>query len=145
MKTLLLDRSTWDLVADAAGNIACASDPYSQSQDAASAVRLFNGELYYDTSKGIPYFTQILGRWPPLNYVRQKIIEAAMTVPGVVSASCFFTSFKTRALVGQIQVSNGGPPIAARFVTPIVQAEPTGSAGLDFSNPANSQYLPGGL
>lgn len=143
MKTLLVDRTTWDLVADATGNIAVASDPYSQAQDAASACRLFEGELYYDTAKGLPYFAQILGHWPPLNYVRQKLVDAALTVPGVVSAKCFFSSFRLRALGGEVQISNGSESAAARFVTgPIA---PSGAPGLDFSNPANSQYLPGGL
>ena len=65
MKTLLLDRTAWDLCLDSNGNIALASEPYSLAQDVASAVRLFLGECYYDTTKGIPYWTEVLGMLPP--------------------------------------------------------------------------------
>ncbi len=60
MNTLLLDQVTWDLAVDTSGNIAVAADPYSQAQDAASSIKTFAGEVYYDTTRGIPYFTQIL-------------------------------------------------------------------------------------
>ena len=54
MNTLYLDPQSWDLVLDTAGNIALAKDPYAKAQDVASACRLFAGELYDDTEKGIP-------------------------------------------------------------------------------------------
>lgn len=106
MQTLLLDRTNWDLVVDASGNIAVASDPYSQAQDAASAIKLFNGELYYDTTKGVPYWTDILGKAPPLNYMRAKFIAAALTVPGVTRARCFLASIVNRNVTGQVQITN---------------------------------------
>ena len=87
MKTLLLDRTVWDLVLDTSGNIALASNPYAIAQDVASAVKLFLGECWYDTTKGIPYFDQ-----------------AALTVPEVVQAQCTIVSIKDRVLTGQIEV-----------------------------------------
>lgn len=107
MKTLLLDTVAWDLVLDAGGNIAVASNPYALAQDVASAIRLFQGELWYDTTKGIPYWTQILGRTPPLALVRSKFEAAAMTVPEVTSVQCFLTINNTRRLGGQVQVRSG--------------------------------------
>lgn len=104
--TLLLDTLAWDLVLDIAGNIALATEPYSQAQDAASAIRLFQGELWFDTTQGLPYWASILGESPPLQLVKDAIIAAAKTVPGVVSAQCFFTSFKDRQLAGQVQLTN---------------------------------------
>ena len=56
MSTLLLDRTYWDLCVDSSGNLAVASEPYSLAQDAASAIKLFQGEYIYDTTIGIPYF-----------------------------------------------------------------------------------------
>ena len=53
--TLLLDLTNWDLVLDVNGNIAIARPPYALAQDAASAVKTFQGECYYDTTLGIPY------------------------------------------------------------------------------------------
>jgi hypothetical protein len=116
MKTLLLDRTTWDLVADASGNIAVASDPYSKAQDAASAIKLFSGELWYDTTKGVPYFSQILGRSPSLQLMRQYFVTAALTVPGVIKARVFFTSVAGRNVTGQVQVTDKtGSTTAAGF------------------------------
>lgn len=102
MDTILLDRSAWDLVADANGNIAAASDPYSQAQDAASAIRTFTGDAYYDTTLGVfPYFSS-----PPLSLLRADLVAAAKTVPGVVSAQAFVSAVADRNLSGQVQITN---------------------------------------
>ncbi len=104
MKTLLLDRQTWDLCQDAENNIACASDPYSIAQDVASAVRTFAGEVYYDTNMGIPYWSDILSKTPPLGLLKARIIAAARTVPNVASASCYITAVTDREVKGQVQI-----------------------------------------
>lgn len=100
--TLLLDVAIWDLVLDASGNIAMASPPYALAQDVASAIRTFLGEVYYDTTLGVPYGAKILGRAPPLNVFQSLMVDAALTVPGVVSASCTVTSIVDRTLTGQV-------------------------------------------
>lgn len=105
MDTLLLDTVAWDLVVDASGNIAVASDPYSQAQDAASAIKLFQGELWYDTVPGVPYWLEILGKSPPVALLKAKFVSAAKTVPGVASARCFISSIAGRAVVGQVQIT----------------------------------------
>jgi hypothetical protein len=102
-KTLLLDRTVWDLVVDSAANIATASPPYALAQDVASAARLFLAELWYDTSKGIPYFENVLGHLPPPSLITGYIENAALTVPGVVSAKCTITSLENRQVKGQVQ------------------------------------------
>lgn len=103
--TILLDTETWDYTVDAAGNWALASEPYSLAQDVASAIRLFQGELYYDTTQGIPYRKKILGMSPPLTVFQEYMVQAALTVPDVVSAECIIThyDFATRDLQGQVQ------------------------------------------
>ena len=106
MNTLLLDTVAWDLCLDASGNIAMAQQPYSIAQDVASAVRLFLGELYYDNTKGVPYFHKILGGRPPMSLVRKLIQDAALTVPNVVTAQVVIGSFSNRAVTGQIQVTD---------------------------------------
>lgn len=105
MDTLLLDRTGWDLVLDVDGNIAVASDPYSLAQDAASAVRLRKGELWYDTTKGVDY-SDVLGRMPPLALLKARLVAAALTVPGVVAAQCFVESAAGRTVTGQVQVTD---------------------------------------
>lgn len=116
MTTLLLDRSAWDLVLDAAGDIAVASEPYSMAQDASSAIRLFRGELWFDTSKGVPYFSQILGKRPPVSLIKGLLNAAAQSVPGIVSSACFIASIDDRSVHGQLQVRDEtGAPAAAAF------------------------------
>jgi hypothetical protein len=104
MDTLLVAQDDWDLVLDASGNIAVASNPYSISQDVASAIKTFLSEVYYDTSQGIPYFQSILGQRPPLRLIKSQIEKAALTVPETVSARCLFAAFSNRKLTGQVQV-----------------------------------------
>jgi hypothetical protein len=104
MKTLLLDRTAWDLVLDANGNIALADNPYAIAQNVASAVRTFIGECWYDSSQGLPYWQNILGQYPPISFVKQKIVEAAMTVPEVAEVQVILIDFVGRKLTGQIQV-----------------------------------------
>jgi hypothetical protein len=106
MRTLLLDQTTWDLCLDASGNIAVAADPYALAQDVASAIRLFAGEAWYDTSLGIPYFEQILGHAPPVSLIKEQFTRTALTVPGVVAAVCTLDSIAGRQLTGQVRVTD---------------------------------------
>lgn len=101
--TLLLDRSAWDLVLDSSGNIALAEPPYALAQDVASAIKLFLGELWYDTTKGVPYFEDILGHLPPPALLVGHIERAALTVPGDVTAQCIIDAFDAREVRGQVQ------------------------------------------
>lgn len=93
-------------------NIAVASDPYSQAQDAASAIKLFQSEDYYDITRGIPYFEQILGHWPTIRILKSHFINAALTVPFVVAADCFIESVIDRRPKGQVQITNKSGVIA---------------------------------
>jgi len=104
--TLLLDNTTWDLVVDAFGNIAVASSPYSIAQDAASAIRTFQGEVYYDTTLGVPYWSNVFTSTQPLSLTKTQLANAALTVPYVKAAQCFISSFNARDLVGQVQITD---------------------------------------
>ncbi len=106
MTTLLLDRTYWDLALDASGNLALASGAYALAQDAASAIRLFKNEYWYDTTIGIPYFQQILGENPPLELIRAQFQDAALSVPGVTTAVVYFSGFSGGQLSGQVQISD---------------------------------------
>lgn len=102
--SLLLDQSAWDLVLDINGNIALADAPYSIAQDVASATRTFLGECWYDNSLGLPYWQNILGLFPPMQFVDLQITTAAFTIPNVSSVKVTFTSFENRVLSGTIQI-----------------------------------------
>jgi hypothetical protein len=99
--TLLLDIQAWDLVLDSYGNIALASPPYALAQDVASAIKLFSNELFYAPESGIPYFDEILSRFPPASLITGYMENAALTVPGVVSAQVIISSFDNRTVTGQ--------------------------------------------
>lgn len=102
MATLLLDQGSWDLCLDANGNIAVANPPYATAQDVSSAIRTFFGEVYDDTTLGVQYFGKILGKNPPLSFVRSQIEAAALSVPGVVTAVCTIQAISGRAITGQV-------------------------------------------
>lgn len=102
--TLALDQTAWDLVLDAAGNIALASAPYAIAQDVASAVRTFAGECWYDTTKGVPYWGGILDERPSPQFVKQALTNAAKSVADVAEAQTVLTSYSERVLTGQVQV-----------------------------------------
>lgn len=114
-KSLALS-SSWDLTVSAGGDIALATDDAALAQDVASAIRLFAGELYYDTTQGIPYFEQILGKAYTPNLIASLISEAALTVPGVAKATVSLDSVTSlRQLSGTVFVTTDSgrtlPPI----------------------------------
>lgn len=115
MQTLLLNVQTWDLSVDTSGNIALASNPYSMSQDVASAIKTFRGEAYYDTTLGVPYWQGIIGHLPPISLIKSKLVAAALTVPGVTAAVAYISSIVDRDVRGQVQCTASGssiPPVA---------------------------------
>src|SRR6185436_16792249 len=100
--TLLLVTDAWDLCLNANGDIAMATPPYARAQDVASAIRLFQGELWWNVSPGVPYFETILGHTPPVSYFESEMVRAALTVPGVVAAQCTIEGIDARTLSGQV-------------------------------------------
>jgi hypothetical protein len=116
MSSLLLDTVNWDLCVDANGNIAVASNPYAYAQDASCAMRLFAGELYYDTTQGVPFFSQILGHWPAPNVLKAYMTQAALTATGVATAVMYFGSWTDRKVTGPVYVtSETGVTVSATF------------------------------
>jgi hypothetical protein len=136
-RTMALDRTSWDIVLDAAGNIAVADEPYAQAQDIASACKLFAGELWYNQTKGVPYFSKVLGQFPDLNALRGYWEEAALTVSGVTTATAYITAYDsgTRQLTGQVQGVNTAGQIAATDVV-----TPNSSAPSDFNTDFTSDF-----
>ena len=105
MNTLALDRDTWDLTLDVSGDIALATNPYALAQDAASGARLFRGECWYDTTRGIPQ-AAALGGQVNIAALRQAYVAAALAVPDVTVATCVIGVDASRTLRGQITVTD---------------------------------------
>lgn len=113
--TMLLDIDTWDHVVDASGNWAIAGPPYSQAQDASSAIRTWLGEVYYNTTIGVPY-DSIFGKVPNIPLLKSYLVAAAKTVPGVTSAVVYISSIVGRNVSGQVQITNeNGQTATAAF------------------------------
>jgi len=106
MSTIFLRPDTWDWCLNASGDIAVATGPYALAQDAASAIRLFLGEYYFDISLGTPYFQTTFGQIPNLQLIKAQCVAAALTVEGVDSAVCFIASVTNRQVTGQVQITS---------------------------------------
>lgn len=123
--TLFLNPATWDLTLDVNNNIAVAPEPYALAQDAASGIKTFLGEVYFDKTIGVPWLQQILGpppgapSPPPLALIKQQLVNAAVAAnPDIASAQVFISSLNpaTRKCQGQVQiVSVTGQTAAASF------------------------------
>lgn len=104
MSTIYLNPTTWDLDVDAFRNIALATDQYATAQTVANACRLWLGEAPYDTNRGIPYKTEILGQQPEPRLLASWFQREALTVPNVQSVVPVLQFTRTdRQLSGQIQ------------------------------------------
>lgn len=125
MKTLLLDRTAWDLVIDAAGNVAVAKNPYAAAQDIAAACRTFLGEVYYDTTLGVPYWQSILGQWPPIQLIQSDLEAQALTVPTVSVARCQITSLVDRAVTGTIYFETDDGSTGSVDISTVIPATTT--------------------
>jgi len=118
MDTILLQPVTWDFLIDSNGNIAISEDPYSLAQDIASAIKLFQGELYYDTTQGIPYFEDILGQVPSAALIAASMEAAALTVPTVINAKLTELNYdpNTRQLIGSLEATtDAGVTLTVNF------------------------------
>jgi hypothetical protein len=113
--SLYLDPGTWDIVLDANGNFALATDPYAIAQDAACRIRTFLGDIYYDQTQGIDYFNLILSTTVSLPRIKAALVAEALKTKSVVAAQVFITAFdpNARVLSGQVQVTDTAGNIAA--------------------------------
>jgi hypothetical protein len=104
MTTIFLTPDGWDMTLDASRSIAIATAPYEQAQTVANACRLWRGEAPYNTERGIPYETDILGKNPPQRQLAGWYETEALTVPNIEAATVVlqFTA-ENRILSGQIQ------------------------------------------
>ena len=135
MDTLLLDVNSWDLsVVD--GSIAVVAGPYALAQDVASACRLYLGELWYDTTQGMPYSQRILGQRPPLGFIQAQLVAAALGVPGVTQAVAVVTLNDTnRQITGTIDLTSAQGAVTVGGVIGGAQWYISGATGGAFASP----------
>ncbi len=103
METLKLT-SSWDLTLDGNGNLAVATGGAALAQDVASAISTFLGEVYYDTTQGVPWLSQVFGEAFSPSLVKALLEKAALTVPGVVKASAVDLAFTSGVITGLVRI-----------------------------------------
>lgn len=104
--TIFLNPDTWDLDIDASRNIAMASTPYAQAQNAASACRVWLGECPLNTTRGVPYEANVLGYRPSLSQVASWFQDEADQVQGIDTSQAILTFDEgSRGLGGQLQLT----------------------------------------
>lgn len=114
--TLKLD-SSWDLSVDGLGNIATNADSDAVIQDVASSIRTVQGELFYDTTQGIPYFLSVLGQNFSPQLFGAYVEQSALSVPGVDQAQATIGAIsQDRKLTGTVMViDETGTSLNAHF------------------------------
>lgn len=104
MSTMYLEPESWDLAVDASRNIALATDQYATAQSIANSCRLWRGEAPFNSDRGVPYETEILGQQPPTQLLASWFETEAELVPNVQSAVAVLQFARpSRQLSGQIQ------------------------------------------
>lgn len=123
MDTLLLDLATHDLLLDASGNIAVASDPYALAQDAGTACATWLGEAYFDTTLGVPWRQQVFGKSPALSLLKEQLREVALREVGAraQSVTVFVATLTARRVVAQVQVVPAGSGDPQSFTFNVVK------------------------
>jgi hypothetical protein len=111
MKSLALstEQNNWDLMLDAEGNIATVSGSLSVAQDVACAIKVFLGEVYFDTTIGVPYFEAVLGQSPSVQLLQSLILAQVLSVAGVVSTPApkvTVTSYSDRKIAGRVSFTD---------------------------------------
>ena len=114
MDSIFVDSVNNDLAVDINGNLQIATGGFALALAAACAIRTFQSEVYYDSTQGLPYFQAILGKNPPLEYVRARLADAALNAdPDIVASQVYFSSLTNRDLSGQVQTTDSTGKIAA--------------------------------
>ena len=108
--TLPLSSSSWDIALDPSGDLVLAGPDASLAQDVASAIRTFLGECWYDTTLGLPYLQNILGKRPPASLVTAKIKSAALSVTGVATVNVAALALANRVLTGTVLITSTANP-----------------------------------
>jgi hypothetical protein len=87
----------WDLMVDGNMNLAVATGSNALVQDVASAIQTYSGEVYYDTTQGLPYLSEVMGQLYAPSTLRPALEQAALSVPGVLLAKAVINNFSVTA------------------------------------------------
>lgn len=94
----------WDLYVDNLRNIATNTQAAAVAQDAASAIKVFSGEIYLDTTQGIPYLSELFVSNFGAPVVGALLEQAALSVPNVVTAQSSNVAVNNRSVTGTVNI-----------------------------------------
>lgn len=97
---------SWDMKLDINGNIAVCDETYSIAQQAATEIKLFEGEGWYDRSQGTPHFAQILGINSNLGLIRNILLGRVNGVDNVMRSDIDMYVDSSRVLHGNIFITS---------------------------------------
>jgi hypothetical protein len=105
LTTSLNLNENWDIHLNGENNLATVQDANAVSQDVASACKTHLGEVWFDTSIGIPWLTQILGKPVSAVFIQSQLEKQAKRLPYVSNArATVVTDRKTRTARGLIAI-----------------------------------------
>lgn len=90
---IALDQDTNDLFLTADGNLAMAQDAEAVGQHARQRIQTFGGEWYLDTTCGVPWLAQILGRRYDPALAEAVVKSEILNTDGVTEITAFSVSF----------------------------------------------------
>jgi len=98
---LAIDPVTNDLYLDAAGNLATVTDAEAVGQHAKQRLGTFQGEWAYDTTAGVPWLSQILGKGYDPALAESVVKAELLDTDGVTEITSFSVGFEkgTRGLI----------------------------------------------
>ena len=97
----------WDLQFDSNGNLKFLTEVESICQNVFNETRLWYRDAYFRYEEGIDWFTDQLGKPLQVAVVTDRLRQAALRVPGVVSVvnvELTEVDQKTRTLHGKIEI-----------------------------------------
>ncbi|KQV83229.1 hypothetical protein [Rhizobium sp. Root1220] len=98
---LAIDQATNDLYLTADGNLATVSDAHAVGQHVRQRLSTFSGEWFLDTTVGVPWLDQILGRAYDPALAESLVKAEILDTDGVTEITSFSVGFdrNTRGLI----------------------------------------------
>lgn len=117
LTTSLKLNENWDIHLNGENNLSTTQDANAVAQDVASACKTHLGEVWFDTSLGIPWFTQILGKPVSAVFIQAQLEKQAKRLPYVSNArATVITDRATRSSRGLIAIVDAnGQELAVIF------------------------------
>lgn len=111
MSSFQLDQQTGDLQITA-NSLTLTSGAEAKRQHLQCKLRLFLSEWFLDTSKGVPWFTDILVKQQTFSVVREILKDQILGTPGIISLTRFDFDFEPTGRVASLAfraLSDDGP------------------------------------